>query len=130
MEKITITEAHQWVCLCGNTAEQDGFFPSLEDGTRVEPFSGEKNPMWEEKLKVCGRCGRVINLETLEVVATKVHLDAKLYTQESYRAFQSTQDRSLLVEVLAPESGKLYVKAWEGGGAESWQHTTVPVQPN
>lgn len=51
-----------WICLCGNRPDSDGFFPCDRDGNEMEPVEG-----WED-LYVCGRCGRIINQSTLEVL--------------------------------------------------------------
>jgi hypothetical protein len=54
-----------WICLCGNRPDSDGFYPCDKDGNEVEPVEG-----WEN-LYVCARCGRIINQESLKVVAQK-----------------------------------------------------------
>lgn len=66
MEKITALKSDRdaWLCICGNTPTSDGFYPCDEDGNEMEPSKGSG---WNG-LYVCGRCGRVINQETLEVV--------------------------------------------------------------
>ena len=51
-----------WVCLCGNRAELDGFFPCDDNGNEVVPLQG-----WEN-LYVCFRCGRIIDQFSLEVI--------------------------------------------------------------
>jgi hypothetical protein len=51
-----------WICLCGNTSTSDGFFPCDDDGNEVPPTKG-----WEN-LYVCGRCGRIIDQFSLEVI--------------------------------------------------------------
>lgn len=53
-----------WVCVCGNTPADDGFYPCDADGNEVEP---NLDSIWEN-LYVCGQCGRIINQSTLEVV--------------------------------------------------------------
>jgi hypothetical protein len=53
-----------WVCVCGNTPSGDGFYPCDKKGNEMEPLIGSD---WEN-LYVCAGCGRMINLETLEVV--------------------------------------------------------------
>jgi len=54
--------AEAWVCLCSNRPDSDGFFPCDKDGNEMEPVEG-----WED-LYVCGRCGRIIDQLTLEVL--------------------------------------------------------------
>lgn len=51
-----------WICLCGNTPADDGFYPCDEQGNEVEPMKGWKN------LYVCFGCGRIINQDNLEIV--------------------------------------------------------------
>jgi hypothetical protein len=50
-----------WVCLCGNTPSDDGFYPCNEQGEEVEPTAD-----WDN-LYVCSKCQRVINQNTLEI---------------------------------------------------------------
>ena len=70
MEKEFIIHEKQneeaWICICGNTPVDDGFFPSNEMGEEVEPVHG----LWDD-LYVCNRCGRIIDMHTLEVVARR-----------------------------------------------------------
>lgn len=53
-----------WVCICGNTPTDDGFYCCDTEGNEVEPTidSGWTN------LYVCARCGRIIQQDTLEVI--------------------------------------------------------------
>ena len=51
-----------WICLCGNRTDSDGFFPCDNDGNEMIPEQGWGN------LYVCGRCGRIIEQDSLEVV--------------------------------------------------------------
>ncbi len=53
-----------WVCICGNTPADDGFYPINEDDREVEPTPEE----WKTNQYFCDRCGRVIDQNTLEVV--------------------------------------------------------------
>lgn len=66
MERITLEEGYEdeWVCVCGNTAIDSGFFPCLLDGTEVEPTEADG---WVNLYR-CAECGRVINQDTLDVV--------------------------------------------------------------
>ena len=43
-------------CLCGNTAQHDGFFPSDGQGNEVEPTPTS----WTTDAWLCARCGRLI----------------------------------------------------------------------
>jgi len=54
-----------WICLCGNTPPDDGFYPCDNLGKEIEP---DKN--WHE-LYVCNRCGRIIHQDSLEVVGRR-----------------------------------------------------------
>ena len=56
-----------WHCICGNTPSGDGFFPCDEKGNEMEPNIGSN---WNG-LYVCARCGRVIEQDTLKVIAEK-----------------------------------------------------------
>lgn len=64
--RITHEEGNEeaWVCVCGNTPCGDGFYPCDRDGNEMEPVIGSD---WEN-LYVCAGCGRIINMETLEIV--------------------------------------------------------------
>lgn len=53
-----------WICICGNTAADDGFFPCDQYGNELEPTVGSA---WSG-LYVCFKCGRIINQDTLEVI--------------------------------------------------------------
>ena len=64
-EKITCEAGNDeaWICLCDNTPTSDGFFPCDAEGNEMEPIKGSN---WDE-LYVCGRCGRIIHQQTLEI---------------------------------------------------------------
>ncbi len=49
----------EWLCACGNRAEQSGFDPCTEHGVLCEP-----DAMWNA-FYLCGNCGRVINHDGL-----------------------------------------------------------------
>jgi hypothetical protein len=56
-----------WICICGNTPIADGFYPCDKKGNEMQPVAG-----WND-LYVCGRCGRIINQTSLDIVgATKL----------------------------------------------------------
>jgi hypothetical protein len=46
----------EWLCLCGNTALDDGFYPCNEQGEEVEPT----REAWTTNCYVCTGCGRII----------------------------------------------------------------------
>ncbi len=52
-----------WVCVCNNTPSTGGFFPCDLKGNEIEPVKG-----WN-RLYVCDRCGRIIEQDTLKIVA-------------------------------------------------------------
>ena len=54
-----------WICICGNTPSSDGFYPCNEEGCEMEPEAG-----WRD-LYVCGKCGRIINQNSLAVTGKR-----------------------------------------------------------
>jgi hypothetical protein len=56
-----------WVCPCGNTPDQEGFYPCSSEGEQVEPTPEE----WTTDCYVCDRCGRIIKQSNLEVVGVR-----------------------------------------------------------
>lgn len=52
-----LVDTDELVCVCGNTAEQEGFWPCDEHGTEVEPKDGAWDNLW-----FCDRvgCGRIL----------------------------------------------------------------------
>jgi hypothetical protein len=56
-----------WVCPCGNTPGQEGFYPCSSEGEQVEPTPEE----WTTDCYVCDRCGRIIKQSNLEVVGVR-----------------------------------------------------------
>lgn len=54
-----------WVCLCNNKPADEGFYPVNRQFIVVDPVA----ELWDSTNYVCCRCGRVINMDTLEVVA-------------------------------------------------------------
>lgn len=65
-EKIGHEEGNKeaWVCLCGNMPHEDGFYPCDREGNEMEPLISSD---WDG-LYVCVSCGRIIHVDTLEVV--------------------------------------------------------------
>ena len=51
-----VPELDAWVCLCGNTPPDHGFYPCLRNGSEVEPVPAD----WPEPLYRCANCGRII----------------------------------------------------------------------
>lgn len=56
-----------WVCLCGNTPTDYGFYPCNDQGKIVEPTP----ELWATGCYVCDRCGRIIRQSDLEVVGCR-----------------------------------------------------------
>lgn len=65
--KIRTEVDGEWVCLCGNTAASEGFYPCDERGEMVEPTPEE----WTTNWYICDRCGRMINQSTRDVVEVR-----------------------------------------------------------
>jgi hypothetical protein len=63
-ERIKATAYGDFICICGNTPSDDGFYPINEKNEEVEPTAED----WKTDEYYCNRCGRVINQNTLEVV--------------------------------------------------------------
>jgi len=59
-----VEDRDAWMCICGNYPSSDGFYPCDKNGDEVNPTPEE----WAAGLYVCGRCGRIINPSSLEVV--------------------------------------------------------------
>lgn len=53
-----------WECRCGNSTESEGFIACDDEGLEVPEELGP----WDGILRVCQRCWRVINGDTLEVL--------------------------------------------------------------
>jgi hypothetical protein len=60
-ERITAPAEDDWTCICGNHVMSDGFYPSLADGTDVEPTI---DGPWDGKLVKCSRCERIMDQST------------------------------------------------------------------
>lgn len=53
---------------CNNNPSTYGFYPCLYDGSEVEPYA--EGP-WKGRIYCCGSCGRIIDIETLQVIGVK-----------------------------------------------------------
>jgi hypothetical protein len=75
VEVVTNNATGDWLtCVpsCGNEPHMEGFQPCLPDGTEVEPLAdGPWGSGPGKYLYVCGRCGRIIDQDTLLVVGRK-----------------------------------------------------------
>jgi hypothetical protein len=58
-----------WLCICGNRPDSDGFYACDKDGNEVEPTRED----WKTDWYVCAKCGRMIDVDTLEVVGRNEH---------------------------------------------------------
>jgi hypothetical protein len=58
-----------WICICGNTPPDGGFYPCDSEGNEMEPTIESD---WDN-LYVCADCGRIINQDTLEVIGRNPH---------------------------------------------------------
>jgi hypothetical protein len=59
-----VNNKEDWHCKCGNRSDNHGFFPCDSLGNEMEPTIGSA---WDN-LYVCGKCGRIINQDTLKVM--------------------------------------------------------------
>jgi hypothetical protein len=53
-----------WICICGNETGHSGFLACDSAGNEMRPSADSD---WND-LYVCGKCGRIIDQNTLEVV--------------------------------------------------------------
>ena len=66
-EHITLEDGNEdaWICVCGNEADSDGFWPCDTNGNGV---TIDKDGPWDGILYVCAKCGRIFRQDTMEVV--------------------------------------------------------------
>ncbi len=64
---VAVADKDWWMCLCGNTAQHEGFYPCTAEGAIVEPTVAA----WATPWYVCDRCGRIIDQDTREVVGVR-----------------------------------------------------------
>lgn len=65
--EVIVHEPHgrdAWVCICGNTPSDAGFYPIDEANHEVEPTLED----WKTGHYACRQCGRVIDPDSLRVV--------------------------------------------------------------
>lgn len=66
VEQVALrTDETGWVCPCGNTPADEGFYPCRPDGDQTEPL-----PDWGS-LYVCQRCGRIFDRHTGVVIGRR-----------------------------------------------------------
>lgn len=58
----------EWLCLCGNTSFDWGFYPCDAHGNDMEPLIGSG---WNG-LYLCGKCGRIIHRDNRKVVGRRL----------------------------------------------------------
>jgi len=68
LERLTKPDGYDLLCLCGNEPALEGFYASNWIGDQLEPVIGGA---WKGRLYCCGRCGRIIDQDTLRVVGVK-----------------------------------------------------------
>lgn len=67
--KYESNNSDAWVCSCGNTPHDDGFFPChYRTGAEVDPTPER----WDGESYVCGCCGNIINSVSLVVTGKAV----------------------------------------------------------
>lgn len=66
-EVIEVDADSDWICLCGNMAHLEGFYPCDAQGNAMEPTVESDWP----GLYYCDRCHRIIHGNTHEVVSRK-----------------------------------------------------------
>lgn len=64
-ETIKVENGDWWICPCGNHPGSDGYYTCDENGYIVSP---QLDGPWNEVSWICGKCCRILNSETLEVV--------------------------------------------------------------
>jgi hypothetical protein len=65
--KSGVSDPDYWICLCGNTTGEEGFYPCNNQGQEVEPTPEE----WTTGCYVCARCGRIIRQSDRAIVGRK-----------------------------------------------------------
>jgi hypothetical protein len=60
-------DKYAWICLCGNTPMEEGFYPCDKAGRRLEPADTAQ----PDDYRACDRCGRIIEPLTEEVVGVR-----------------------------------------------------------
>ena|SRR3712207_5123018 len=66
---VAVADKDWWMCLCGNTPRQEGFYPCTAEGVGV--MVGPTVAAWATPWYVCDRCGRIIDQDTREVVGVR-----------------------------------------------------------
>ncbi len=66
---VAVADKDWWMCLCGNTPRQEGFYPCTAEGAMVGPTADILTTPWP--WYVCDRCGRIIDQDTREVVGVR-----------------------------------------------------------
>jgi hypothetical protein len=92
MQRINVDPvgSDEWLCLCGNRAIEDGFYPCNSEGEQVEPTDED----WTTNCYVCDRCGRIIRQDSREVVG--VRFENTLTEAEKEAIFRQQAERDEL----------------------------------
>lgn len=84
VEFLTRDKNQDLLCICENVPWELGFVPCDELGEEVDP-TPEK---WKSDLYVCDQCGRIFNIETLQVIGLRdsSNLNETYYSIRTVRA--------------------------------------------
>jgi hypothetical protein len=63
-EHIQSSTSGDFLCICGNTPSDSGFYPINDNNEEVEP----SKDVWTTNQYFCNQCGRIFDQDTLEVV--------------------------------------------------------------
>lgn len=60
-----------WVCICGNMPSENGFYSCDASGALADGAMDESANGWDGKHYLCNQCKRVIDGDTLQIVAQR-----------------------------------------------------------
>lgn len=63
VDSVKADDEDLWICVCGNTPSDAGFYTIDEANHEVEPTIED----WKTDEYFCAQCGRVIDVNTLQV---------------------------------------------------------------
>jgi hypothetical protein len=66
-ERIGLVSDSDWICLCGNRPDCDGFYPVAEIDGEAQWVEPVVNGPWDSVHYGCSSCGRVIDQDSLAV---------------------------------------------------------------
>lgn len=94
-EKINVLDPENpeetWLCVCGNVPSDNGFYPCNTSGEEIDPSF---KAGWRG-LAVCGKCGRIINSETLCVVGKKAENVSQYWLAIFHESLSAEDDSNL-----------------------------------